>query len=228
MQGSLSKDSLDNNKLSVLVDATEGNDTLIITFGGILHRLPIPVFEFFKSLDQFSVNKIFIRDFKQCWYTHGIEGISANTEETVTYLQALIEQFGKRKTIFIGNSAGAFAALLFGNLLNVSEVHAFSPQTFISSAPRLRHLDFRWKKEIKNLKKKPPYLDLKKLFKEHKNTNTIAYLYWDENHRLDNIHARRMGFKNIHLKPYKTGGHEVIKQLRDSGELFTIIEKAIQ
>ena len=228
MQGTLTEDSLKDNKLSVLIDTSEGSNTLIITFGGILHRLPIPVFEFFRSLDCFNVNKVFIRDFSQSWYTHGIKGISENTTETIAYLQSLINLYGKQKTIFIGNSAGAFAALLFGRLLNVSEIHAFSPQTFITPSSRLRYLDFRWRKEMKNLHTHTNYLDLKKVYLEHNNTNTIAYLYWDENHRLDNIHAKRMSFTNVHLLPYKTGGHDIIKKLRNSGELFTIIEKAIK
>ncbi len=229
MEALLSQQNLDNANYSVLLDKQVGSDSLLISFGGIANALPIPVFEFMRSLDQYEVNKVFIRDFRQCWYTNGIEGISNTPFETIKYLHSLIDNFGKKRVVFMGNSAGGYAAMLYGQILNVSEVHAFSPQTFIDSWHRLLYWDRRWPKEISNLNKDyQDFFDLKQVFKKYGGGSTVHHMYWDKRHRLDNFHAKRMKGKFITYHSYKTGGHAVIKQLRNNGELESILKSALR
>jgi pimeloyl-ACP methyl ester carboxylesterase len=228
MEGLLTRENLDNPNYSALIDAVPGSRNLLISFGGIAHGLPIPVFEFIRSLDQYKVNKIFIRDFKQCWYTNGINGISNTPYETIEYLRELINKYGQDKTVFIGNSSGGYAALVYGQILNVSEVHAFSPQTFIDSWQRLIYWDRRWRKEISNLNGKYcEFFDLKKVFKKYPEYSGKHHVYWDKRHRLDNIHAMRIRSMFIEHYGYTKGGHEVIKQLRNSGKLDDILMRAL-
>jgi pimeloyl-ACP methyl ester carboxylesterase len=225
MEALLSQQNLDSATYSVLLDEHVGSDLLLISFGGIANALPIPVFEFMRSLDQYGVNKVFIRDFRQCWYTNGIEGISNSPSETIKYLRSLIDKFGKKKVVFMGNSAGGYAAMLYGRILNVSEVHAFSPQTFIDSWHRILYWDRRWPKEISNLNEDyQDFFDLKQVFKKYDDCSTVHHVYWDKRHRLDNFHAKRMKGKFIEYHSYNTGGHAVIKQLRNSGELESILK----
>lgn len=229
METILTEESLDNPDYSVLVDPYPGSNHLLISFGGIANRLPIPVFEFMRSLERFEVNRIFIRDFNQCWYTNGIKGITKTPLETIQYLKGLIEKYGKDRCVFIGNSAGGYAALLYGQVLGVSEVHAFSPQTFIDSWHRLMYWDRRWKKEIAQLNPaSSEYFDLKKTFKANEGTTVLHYLYWDVNHRLDNIHATRLKGSKIHYMKYNSGGHAIIKRLRNTGELDDLLSKALK
>ena len=61
----------------------------------------------------------------------------------------------------LGSSAGGYAALLFGRLLEADEVHAFGPQTFISPSLRLRYSDNWWSYTQKlwmRVKRKAAYL----------------------------------------------------------------------
>jgi acetyl esterase/lipase len=46
---------------------------------------------------------------------------------------------GVERTVTVGSSAGGYAALLFGHLLEVDEVLAFASQTFLDPALRDRH-----------------------------------------------------------------------------------------
>jgi hypothetical protein len=227
MEAILTEKNLADEKYSVLVDATPGYSTLLVSFGGIANKLPIPVFEFMRALDPFQINKIFIRDFKQCWYTNGIEGISKNPFETIEYLRKLISTYGSKRCVFLGNSAGGYAALLYGQLLEVHETHAFSPQTFIDKWHRLMYWDRRWKKEISKLNNASSDLfDIRKVFRENYTPATKHNIYWDARHRLDNIHAKRVDSENVKHFRYQIGGHAIIKKLRDNGELYAILERS--
>ena len=63
------------------------------------------------------------------WYHKGIDRISTYVNETLTYLKEIINNY--EEMIFIGSSAGGYADILFGSLLNVNKIIAFKPQTII-------------------------------------------------------------------------------------------------
>jgi hypothetical protein len=117
---------------SILRRTNNGSRTLLIAFGGMAMSLGgILPFEFKKTLDDHfpDIDSIFFIDRHQKWYHKGIEGISTNIEETVGYLSAIV---GKYESVCcLGTSAGGYAALLFGSILNVRTVVAFVPQTLV-------------------------------------------------------------------------------------------------
>jgi len=116
-----SEHSVDNN-----------GDVLIISFGGKtsgLNKLP---FEFSRCLTAYygtTLDMTFYVDPDQCWYHKGIRGLTSSIDDTVAYLTAKIRKRNYKKVIFIGVSAGGYAALLFGSLCKVSHVIAFIAQT---------------------------------------------------------------------------------------------------
>lgn len=225
-----SEQDLLNENLSLFKSVHPRSNTLLVCFGGIKGKLPIPVFEFFNSLSEFEINKIFIRDFRQSWYHQGILHHSKNIEETLIFLKKLIENENVTKVIFLGNSAGGYAAILFGALLNVNEIIAFSPQTFLNKLNRFLKRDNRWEREIKNLYKSISsnnFLDLKKVLNSY-NYNSNIHIYFASNHKLDTSHALHIkNCKNVFLFPIKDGSHEVIKHLRDNGDLKNIVYSKI-
>jgi hypothetical protein len=114
-----------------------GSKTLIVSFAG--HGLKyggVPKIEFANFLQtHFShIDAQFYIDNTCSSYHHGIEGISTNIDETVQYLRQRFE--GYDKIITLGASAGGYAAILFGSLLNVDTVIAFIPQTILKSKDR--------------------------------------------------------------------------------------------
>jgi hypothetical protein len=115
------------------------NDVLIVSFGSMGRRPSVDnlndnklfdYFDFFNFLpDNFkNVDLHYYGDLDQYCYHKGIRGISDNIENTVTYLR---EKINNRyiKVIFMGLSAGGYAAILFGSILNVDHIVAFYPIT---------------------------------------------------------------------------------------------------
>jgi hypothetical protein len=72
---------------------------------------------------------IFIRDIYKQWYLHGIND-KINSIEKLQYL--LSKELVGYNSVFIGSSAGGFAAVLLGSLLNVERIFAFNSQFYLS------------------------------------------------------------------------------------------------
>ena len=185
-------------------------DVIIITFGGCaMKAYGIPPFEFLNSLTKWfpQFDKKFYIDIEQCWYNKGIRGISKNIDETRTYLKEVIKEY--KKVVFIGTSAGGYAAILFGSLLNISNVIAFAPQSVLTRS------------DIDN-----KYRNLKCFI-----NNSTQYLIYgdlsitDESNPHNISHVNNLvNFLNVKIV-YKNGLSLV--GMRDNGELQQILESII-
>lgn len=207
------------------------NDLLIVSFGGIRQGLGMPVFEFNKLLKSIDCDKAFIRDFNQAWYHKGINEEVKTITELKDYLSVEILNSNYDKVCFIGNSMGAYAAILFGVLLNVDKVLAFSPQTFIDKWSRFLYKDKRWKKEIESThnysRTENRYFKLSKVFKGLDFNGEIDIFYALDD-KLDKIHSEKLKKqKSVRLFSKQKGGHSIIKDLRDEGELIEIIRSLL-
>lgn len=141
------------------------------------------------------------------------EGISTSIEETTLYLQEKIKPY--KYIYFLGVSAGGYAAILFGSLLNITSVIAFIPQTF------------RRKKSSFSNFINPNYSNLKPII----NSITKYYLYADSDSSISAYdphhmtHCTRLSkYKNVNVI-IKT--KLSLPQMRNSGELFEIINNVI-
>jgi predicted esterase YcpF (UPF0227 family) len=186
------------------------NKNLIICFGGILLKMGlIPPFEFLRYLSSIYTNKYdlyFFIDRNQCWYHKGINNITTNIDETVDYLKNIIKNY--KKVIFMGISAGGYAAILFGSLCNVSNVISFIPQTILNEPIN------------------PKYKNLKQVI----NKNTQYLLYGDTSIKdTNNLHHIRHcnnieEYKNV--KVIRNNNCN-LKQMKDDGTIKKIIDDII-
>jgi predicted esterase len=125
-----------------------GNKVLIVSFGGMgLQMGGIPPFEFLNYLSKIYKEQcdllFYIDIFRSC-YHKGIDGISSTIKETVIYLNNKIQN-KYEKVIFMGISAGAYAAILFGSLCNnITHVIGFMPKTILDNPFDIKY------KNIKN------------------------------------------------------------------------------
>lgn len=196
--------------LTKITDIGHSSDLIIITFGGYANKFGgIPPFEFLNFLKKHfdNTDKQFYIDIYSCCYAKGIGGITNNIEETVQHLSEQIK--GYKKVVFIGTSAGGYAAILFGSLLNVDVVIGFIPTTIIRKA---------------NVECK--YKNLSSIV----NQTTKYYLYADtkikdtmSSHHISHcenvaIHPNVVVNKLFDLK---------LKEMRNSGELLKIFNKHI-
>lgn len=184
------------------------SDTLIVSFAGNAKLFGgIPRFEFVQFLKQFDVSKHFYLDEQSDLYHKGLSGITSSIDETVTYLKNEIKNY--KRVLFLGNSGGGYAAILFGSLLEVTSVIAFVPQT-------IRHNDVVDEK----------YRDSSIFI----NNKTKYYIYGDTSivnpldcHHIS--HCERIAHHPNVFLTKKNGLH--LKEMRDNGELFNILKTII-
>jgi hypothetical protein len=113
------------------------SDRLVVAFAGG----PQNIYQFGASLRTLGVNHILMRDRTQKYHGHGVHGIG-DRAAVVDYLRHWVET-GHRVTT-TGVSSGAYAALLYGQLVPVHEVIPISPLT----GRDLDDFDERWHAQI--------------------------------------------------------------------------------
>ncbi len=82
-------------------------------------------FEWQRNYIRYAHKHIFIRDVQKQWY---MEGISEKYNSPQALLRLLRELTTGFRVYIMGSSAGGFAALLYGSLLQVDRVYAFNAQ----------------------------------------------------------------------------------------------------
>lgn len=212
---------------SVRVELVPSSPDLYVFFGGLAAGMAMPPFEFFRAAQVLDANRIFVRDTQQCWYHNGLPGFSSNIFETAVNLDRQICLIDPKRVVFVGNSMGGYAAILFAHLLARGDVIAFSTQTFLSPLLKIRYADFRWPKKTANMYlrtlRNPRVWDLRKLLQINGNEQSME-LFVSRDHRLDLIHAQRMkGLPGLTVHEMDSGGHEVVRQLKEQGVLPAIL-----
>lgn len=223
----MDRNDVEQSRKGILEDFS-GRKNLLISFGGIRQGIGLPVFEFFNSIANIDCDKILLRDFNQAWYQKGVDSYIVNFEQVFLYLKSIIEKNEYEKICFLGNSMGGYGAVVFGTLLNVDKIIAFAPQSFINIKNKIKYFDYRWIKQISSVytfeNRDNRFFDLKQYLKQNDNYVTEINLYYSSTHRLDRIHSERLkGLKNLRLHPVSKGGHSIVKDMRDNGELYEII-----
>lgn len=187
----------------------DSNRYLIVSFGGMATKFAgVLPFEFLNHLSSIytNVDLTFFVDKKQCWYHKGIDGLTNTIDETVDYLNQLINAKEYKHVIFMGCSGGGYASILFGSLCNVQTVIALSPQTI--HRPKMSD---------------PKYHDLKRII--NKSTKYILYgnvLNKNKNDSHNIYECYNISeYKNVQLIEHKGVS---FKQLRDSGCFKKIID----
>ena len=189
------------------------NKNLIISFGGSALQiggiLPFEFLKYLSSIYTHICDLIFFIDIHHCWYHKGIEGISNNIDETIYYLNSIIKNGNYDKIIFMGVSAGGYAAILFGSLCdNVNYVISFVPQTILKNP-----INFN-------------YSNLKNVINKY----TTYILYGNKNiQNIDDLHhiSHCENIKHfINVKIIENNSCN-FKELRDNGFIKKIIDNII-
>ncbi len=86
-------------------------------------------FEWFGTRINKGSKHIFLRDIKKQWYLTGINKELNSIEKVLEYLKSETKGY---RIITIGSSAGGYAAVLFGQLLNAETIFSFNGQFMLS------------------------------------------------------------------------------------------------
>ncbi len=212
---------------AIEVELSDQGKNLYVFFGGIAAGIVVPPFEFYSASRILDENKIFVRDFSQCWYQDGVPSVAEDVFALAKKIEGEVEKIGPEKLYFVGNSMGGYAAILFSVLVGKGEVIAFAPQTFISPAMRFLHGDRRWASQISSVYRKGAYKsgvwDLRALLERSGRGGKIS-IFVSRSHRLDRVHALNVsGIRGVRVYEFDEGGHNVVKLLRDEGKLPDIM-----
>ena len=138
-------------------------------------------FEWVKFFKDTSVKTLHLRDhfnsyYMGNWYDESGNVIEGGVNSHVEFLFKIIEDSGCDRVIMTGASLGAFAAVLYGVLLDVDCVMAFNAQTYISKKSvafsRLACLAF----DCATPEDTESYFDLAKL--DYEKFNGKVYYHW--------------------------------------------------
>ncbi|WP_179351492.1 hypothetical protein [Winogradskyella vidalii] len=215
--------SLETNE-SIIIERHSNSEVIIVAFGGIQNNIGMPIFEFFNIMKDKPYTKVFVKDNQQSWYHKGIEG-SDDINTTVILLKKILTSLDylNKKVVFVGNSAGGYAAIVFGVLLEADKVLAFAPQTFLGKWKRFVNREKRWKNESNYMLKgntNPNYfLDLASFFKNNSLEVVDIEVYYAMDSVSDMKHYKNIKDLSMTFHLYPKGGHSLIKELKLKGIL---------
>lgn len=245
-----------NNRLvatsddDVLVDHIVPGAPLVIAFGFVSWTTR-PAFDFFgrlKKLEQASgqhLNKILVRDSANAWYHRRIAGLGGHVDETAQALGDLVRRIAPGTVTTLGQSMGAYAAVMFGLLLDVQQIVAFGPLSFLDVEQARLYHELRWLPVMESLAQEPPlsgYYDLAALCRARATQRTHMHLVFGtrpdaarpdaagagESVNLDAMHAQRLAaFGRCTLHPYPQSGHAVVQHLIDTRRINGLLASCI-
>lgn len=108
------------------------NNIYFPNIGEVIHKEIIVKnrFEWYKTRVHYGYKHIFIRDIQKQWYLGGINSRINSPQKLLSFLKEETKGF---RIIMIGSSAGGFASVLYGQLLNAEKIYTFNGQFEISS-----------------------------------------------------------------------------------------------
>jgi hypothetical protein len=221
-------------RAGVLAELDSPSPVLAIAFGGMLMRVDgMPPFEFLRVLsDAAPTKRLFLRDHSQAYYHRGVRGLGEDIAGVETGLREVVAETQPSRVVMMGGSGGGYAALLFGRLLGVDEVHAFAPTTFLRADLRARCGDDRFQERWNALMAsgcyQPRYGDLRELFQETPDCGTRFVVHYPADYDVDVFHAEWIAPEpGVVLRPHDATDHRVVRHLREAGELQQLLRNAL-
>jgi hypothetical protein len=224
--------AVEDPNAALSLDLDHDSSTLLVAFGGMQGLLGMPTFEFFKATGAIPVKRLFVRDLRQAWYHRGIPGHGSTIEAVSEALGELVAGQHVERLVMVGNSAGGYAALLFGTLLGADTVLGFAPQTVIELDVLAEMGDHRWDAQLQALVADggldPRWTDLRRALPGARRAETRYELYFDDSFRIDRLHAERLaGLEGAQLNRSDGGAHGIAAEMRQSGELAAVLQRAL-
>jgi predicted 2-oxoglutarate/Fe(II)-dependent dioxygenase YbiX len=209
-------------------------DTLLVSFAGMGWKKTIPTFIFYNFFGSYTnMDKLFLRDIDCRYYMTGLKNTTNTLEDTVQFIKEKIDAKKYKRVLGLGCSAGAFAAILYGQLLNFDKVIAFAPQTVINHKKEDLIEDIfnapntcKWLRNRKGeneLYQKS--LDLAS-FKPFSCPVDIHYSVHG-NKGIDKKHALYLEDNRCKLFEHPGNNHMIALTLKNNGKLRSILEKEI-
>lgn len=223
---------VEESDLALTPEFESESATLLLAFGGMNQRIGIPPFEFFSLAGDIPVKRLFVRDLRQAWYHRGIPGSGHDLMSVAGLLSEMIAEQDVARLVVAGGSAGGYASLLFGTLLDADVVLSFSPQTILDLDTLARMGDRRWDDHLRPLVARgeldPAWIDLHEALPSARRGQTRYEVFFDDSLATDRLHAERLrGLEGLRFYRFGGGAHTLVRTLRDNGALARILRRAL-
>jgi len=196
--------------ISCLDGAEQGTGRALISFTGVGHSLgglDVQQPEFVGAGSQYDAT-FFVSDLTRSW---------GNLLDFTRVAEIVGQKVGKVEIHCIGNSMGAFNALLAPSQMSVSRVVAFAPQ--FSVHPDVVPWEIRWE-EYRNAITDWKYPSLEGVW-----VAETEYFVFASNKGRDRKHARLFPkLQNLHLTRVD-GAHNLARSMKDAGILQEVIRR---
>lgn len=215
---------------NIVVERGTDPSALLLVFSGLAGRWGGARYEFLDTARHLRFSRILCRDQRDLAYLAGIGDEPEAPPRTAARLRAHIDELAPQTTIVVGNSIGAFAALLYGHLLGADYVHAFSPLTSLAPAYVRDHrtLDTDDKRDFydrlwRETEDASEWYELRDVL-AHDNAHTAYYLHYCRDSALDTHAAQWVdGLPGMHLFDYPCHHHFVSRHLLRAGLLLPLL-----
>jgi radical SAM superfamily enzyme YgiQ (UPF0313 family)/pimeloyl-ACP methyl ester carboxylesterase len=205
-----------------------GSHALLIAFGDMFGGFGMSSARFTDLIAPLPSHQLLLKDPYHAWYQKGLPGVGDNPRDIARFLAKLCRLLRVDRLVTIGNSAGAYAAMLFGVLLQANEVHAFGPQTRLThmrNAPRYPQYLARLIREHGD---GLPFRDLGFLLNHYPHPKTRIHIYYSQLDRLDRRHAQTVrAMRSVTLIPRPMIGHELMTIFVKNGLLPKVLMSAV-
>jgi pimeloyl-ACP methyl ester carboxylesterase len=225
--------ALEDREASLSAELDGDSRSLLVAFGGIRGgQLGMPAFEFFQATARMPVKRVFVRDLRQGWYHRGIPEYGDTLASVAEGLRALIDAHEVDRLVMAGNSAGGYAALVFGTLLGAHTVLAFAPQTVLGLDELAAIDDHRWDEQLGAVASEGAlderWSDLRDALPLARLAETRYQIYFDDSLAVDRLHAERLrGLDGARLYRFGRGRHKLVRELREAGALERLLHEAL-
>jgi hypothetical protein len=201
-------------------------------------------FDFFgrsKKLEQrFDVkfNRILLRDLFNSWYQKGVPGLGVDVDEVTESLRTLISIIRPSRIITIGQSMGAYAAIMHGMLLGADQIVAFGPLSHFDPAAAMRYGDNAFLSSMQALQRDRPrsvYIDVVQLGRELDYRGALHVIF-GTHPRLDDgvsgnfdaVHALRLAqLPNTILDAHPQADHGIAGWLVDHAKMDDLLARLL-
>ena len=202
----------------LVVDIVRGRSkTLVVSFAGVGQERDVaPPAEFYGSATQMGENHtIFVSDAQRSWMNY-----PGMADRLIKLIKVYQRQNDIDHTVLLGNSMGAFAAIVLADLIKVDTVIAFTPQ-FSAHPDRVPH-ETRWS-QFRHAITDWRFPDVGEMAQEE-----TAYYIFHGDAPSEVMHWEQFPMGD-HINHYilQGGGHNVARLLQRRGKLKQIVYAAI-
>lgn len=216
-------------QLGVGHELTTASKTMLISFAAMSSLKP-PPFHMFETTSGLPVKRLFVRDPALVWFQRGVPGFGDTIDEVAASLKSILDEQEVERLVVMGSSAGGYAALAFGALLEADLVLSFSPQTILDRSWLDEIGDERWPGRFKDLAAlggpDPRWVDLREALSRERRDGTEFAVHYPSSQK-DGSHAEHLrDLPGVTMIGYERASHSFIQGLRDRGELVQIFRSA--